>query len=344
MVTSRIKEKKSRGMYSMIISQTPVRISLFGGGTDISSYYKLQSPGMVLNSSINKYIYVTVKKNFFNKIAISSEDSEVVSNNNEIHHDLVRETMRYIGIESGVDISIMSDVPSNGTGLGSSSALTVGLLHSLLTLKKRTVTAEELARLACEIEIDVLGAKIGKQDQYIAAYGGLKIFQFYDDESVSQTDVLLTDQQLKILNSNLLLFYTGRNRSASHILGNQHKKAITNAALLSAMKKHVDDALEFINLGELDSMGGLLDINWKLKRQLAEGISNKDIDDLYKMALECGARGGKITGAGGGGFLLLYCPLQYQLNLRDALHGYQELNFNLTNHGSKIIYNDELDT
>jgi D-glycero-alpha-D-manno-heptose-7-phosphate kinase len=322
----------------MIITQTPLRISFAGGGTDFRDYY-VRSGGCVLSTAIDKYIYVVIKERFDDRIRIGYSRTEMVEAVDEIEHELVREAMRRVGIVRGVEISTMADIPSEGSGLGSSSSVTVGLLHALYAYKGVLVTPDQLAREACEIEIDVLGKPIGKQDQYIAAFGGVRLIQFHPDDSVAAEVVPLTDERRLRLGENLLLFYTGITRRADDILSAQKENIEAKAATLDLLKAQTVDIYEALTGDNLNRVGRILDAGWKHKRQLADKISNAEIDALYDRALDAGAIGGKIAGAGGGGFLLLYCTPDRQTAVREVLRGMKELPFALERDGTKVIFN-----
>jgi len=323
----------------MIISQTPLRISFAGGGTDFKDYYENFGGGIVLSSAIDKYIYVIIKKRFDKMIRIGYSTTEMVSNVDEIRHDLVREGLKKVGIDGGVEISTMADIPSTGSGLGSSSAVMVGLLNAMYAYKGMLKTAEELACEACEIEIDILKKPIGKQDQYIAAYGSLRQITFKENGSVIVESVEIDENVKERFNSNLLLFYTGKKREASNILSEQKKNINTFCDTLSKMKNMVSEMKESLLEEKIDDFGHLLQKGWNFKKNLASKITNSFIDDIYKKALDAGALGGKIAGAGGGGFLLLYCPYDKQPKVRKALPMLQELKFNFERDGTKIIFN-----
>jgi D-glycero-alpha-D-manno-heptose-7-phosphate kinase len=322
----------------MIITQTPLRISFAGGGTDFHDYY-VRSGGCVVSTAIDKYIYVIIKERFDGKIRIGYSRTEMVDEVGEIEHELVREAMRRVGIERGVEISTMADIPSEGSGLGSSSSVTVGLLHALYAYKGILVTPDQLARQACEIEIDTLGKPIGKQDQYIAAFGGLRLIQFHPDNSVSVEAVPLSDEKRRRFGESLLLFYTGITRRADHILSEQKDNIESKAAILDQLKAQTADICEALTSDNMNRVGRILDAGWRHKRQLAGKISNTEIDALYDRALDAGAMGGKIAGAGGGGFLLLFCPPDRQTTVREALRGLKELPFSLERDGTKVIFN-----
>lgn len=322
----------------MIIVQTPLRTSLFGGGTDFPGYY-LEHGGCVLTSAIDKYIFVTIKRRFDNKLRVGYTHTELVDSVDEIHHELIREALRVTGIDHGVEITTMGDIPSEGSGLGSSSTVTVGALHAMYALNRELVMAEQLAKEACRIEIDVLGKPIGIQDQYIAAYGGLRFMEFLPGTGeVRSTRVNLTPATKRQLNHNLLLFYTGVTRKADSILSEQKENIRSRESVLEEMKQIAHTACDKLQQGDVDAIGDLLHESWMLKKQLASKISNSDVDDLYDIARKAGATGGKIAGAGGGGFLLLYCPPGRQEHLRSEMHMLQELPFNLGQDGSKVIF------
>ena len=322
----------------MIITQTPLRISFLGGGTDFREYF-LKEDGWVLSSAIDKYIFVTIKERFDDKIHVGWTRTERVDHVHELQHELVRECLRKTGIERGIEISTMGDIPADGSGLGSSSTVTVGLLNAMYTYMGTPKEQETLAREACEIEIDILGNPIGIQDQYIAAYGGLRFIHFGRDGQIRVESVKIEREQLRRFNQNLMLFYTNITRKAGSILDEQVQRIDDTYGILYELKKLALDARGALESGEFDDLGQLMHAGWALKRQLASRISNSNIDDLYDAALKAGAYGGKIAGAGGGGFLLLYCPRAHQDSVRKTLHGLSELSFHLESDGSKVIFN-----
>jgi len=322
----------------VIIVQTPLRVSFFGGGTDFPSFY-CEEGGAVLSSAIDKYIFITIKNRFDQKLRIGYTQTEMVDGVNEIHHELIRESLRKTGILQGVEVTTMGDIPSEGSGLGSSSTVTVGALHAMYAFMGEMVTAERLAQEACEIEIQTLGKPIGVQDQYIAAYGGLRFLEFAQTGEVTTQRLQLETAACRRLNENLLLFYTGATRRAATILGEQQSRIRERKAVLCELKGMAYQALDALQAGDVDKIGELLDVSWQLKKQLASKISNSSIDEIYTAAKQAGALGGKITGAGGGGFLLLYCPHDKQEAVRHALADLQELPFQLEQDGSKVIFN-----
>ena len=321
----------------MIISQTPLRVSFAGGGTDFSRYYR-EHEGAVVSSAIDKYVYVVVVPRFDELIIVNYSKKETVEHVDDLKHELVREAMRRTGVENGVEITTLADVPSEGSGLGSSSTVTVGLLHALYTYKGRLATAEQLAREACEIEIDICGKPIGKQDQYIAAYGGICQFNFRKDDSVDVKQFRRSAELFHGLSRNLMMFYTGRTRKAGNILSVQDQRTSQNLEQLHCLKALVARTAEALDRLRLWEVGRVLNDGWQLKRQLADGISSPEIEGMYDLALGAGASGGKICGAGGGGFLLLYCDPAHHKSVRKAMEGYRELPIALDPDGSKIIF------
>lgn len=324
----------------MIISQTPLRVSFAGGGTDIPSYY-LKHGGAVTGAAINKYMYVIVSRRFDNKIYVNYSRKEIVDDVRQVQHELVREAMLRCGVLSGVEVTMLADVPSEGSGLGSSSCLTVGLLHALYGFRGELVTAETLAREACEIELGACGKPIGKQDQYLAAYGGLCYIEFQQDDAVAIERICLDLESFRQLNARLLLYYTGRTRSASAILHEQEKRIAENGSHLRDLKELALKARLALRNESFPELGPIMHQGWMIKRQLGPGISTSDIEEMYCRALRAGASGGKITGAGGGGFLLLVCDPERQRGLREAMNDYRDLPISLEPHGSRIIFRSD---
>jgi D-glycero-alpha-D-manno-heptose-7-phosphate kinase len=322
----------------VIIVQTPLRVSFFGGGTDFPSFYCAEG-GCVLSSTIDKYIFVTAKRRFDNMLRVGYTRTEMVESIDQIQHELIRESFRMTGITHGVEVTTMGDIPTAGTGLGSSSTVTVGALHALYTLLGDIVPSERLAREACEIELTKLAKPIGIQDQYIVSFGGLRFLEFLPDGRVVAQKIELESAKSRRLNESLLLFYTGTQRSADTILQEQKANIVDRRMVLREIKRLAYDARKEVMAGNVDAIGELLHEGWVLKKQLASQITNAEIDRMYEDALHAGAIGGKITGAGGGGFLLLYCPVEKQDGVRAALHTYQELPFGLEPDGSKVIFN-----
>ncbi|MFQ3549988.1 MAG: GHMP kinase [Armatimonadota bacterium] len=322
----------------MIITQTPLRISFAGGGTDFKDFYK-QGYGSVVSTAIDKYIYVIVKERFDNKIRVGYTKTEMVDSVDDIQHELVRESMKMVGITNGIEIATMADIPSEGSGLGSSSTVTVGLLNALYAHKGENVSAELLAKQACEIEIDILGKPIGKQDQYIAAYGGLKHFSFYGNGDVFVKNIELDEVKRHQLSESLLLFYTGTTRKADDVLIKQKNNIEATTHLLKEMRDIADNLAQSLIQGDICAIGEALKIGWKKKKQLAEGITNGTIDEMYELAMNAGAAGAKVTGAGGGGFFLICTPPENRSQVRESLSHLRELPIGLSRDGSKIIFN-----
>lgn len=322
----------------MIIVQTPLRISLFGGGTDFPSFF-MEEGGCVLSSAIDKFIFVAIKERFDSKLRIGYTQAEMVDEIDQIRHELIRESLRLTGIERGVEITTMGDIPSEGSGLGSSSTVTVGALHAMYTYRGEIISAERLAREACAIEIETLKKPIGVQDQYIAAYGGLRYFEFLPGGEVRSEKIKISPEAQRVLNDNFLLFFTGTTRQSSSILKEQTNNIKDRLSELREIKQMTCQARSDIEKGNFDALGVLIHESWQLKKRLAGTISNGHINEIYKSARRAGATGGKITGAGGGGFLLLYVPYKHQNKVRTALNGLQELPFRLEADGTKVIFN-----
>ncbi len=321
----------------MIISQTPLRISLCGGGTDFKGYYEKEE-GFVVSTAIDKYVYVIVKERFDDKIYVDYARKEIVDSIDEIKHELVREAAKKSGITNGFEVAMLADIPSEGSGLGSSSSLAVGLLNAFYTFQGVQVTHEQLAREACEIEIDILGKPIGKQDQYIAAYGGLSTVKFKKDGSVEVGKVNLHGDLKRKLGGNLLLFFTNTTRKAASILEEQQANIDDTMEFLNKIKQLAFDAVAALEAGEIDEIGNLLAKNWELKKKLSSNISNPYIDEMYNLAMTGGATGAKIAGAGGGGFLMTYCPRMSQDDMRANMAAYREFPFLLESFGSRIMF------
>ena len=322
----------------MIITQTPLRIGLLGGGTDLPDYYR-EHGGRVLNCAIDKYVYVIVKQRFDDEIYVNYSKKEIVSRVEDLEHELVREAMWMTGVTNGVEITTLADIPSSGSGLGSSSAVTVGLLHALFAYRGRQVTAEELADRACTIEIDRCGKPIGKQDQYIAAYGGIRDIRFGPGDQVAAEELELPPAARRDLQRHLMLFYTGVTRSANSILAEQTANIKATRDQLDILRDLAGLAVDRLRSGDVDAVGEAMRKGWEAKRQLATGISNAQVDSAVDRALEAGASGAKLTGAGGGGFLLVICPMERQRAVRSSLADMRELPVKLDRLGSRIVLN-----
>jgi D-glycero-alpha-D-manno-heptose-7-phosphate kinase len=320
----------------MIISRTPFRISFAGGGTDLAAFYRSE-PGAVVSTAIDKYMYVTVNKYFDDSIILKYSKTELVEHVRQVRHPLLRECMALTGYERGVEITSMADVVG-GTGLGSSSSFTVGCLHALHAFKGEYVPAERLAAEACEVEIGRVGEPIGKQDQYVAAYGGFQFIEFMPDEKVRVSPIIAPPDKLDKLFRRLMLFYTGKTRGASDILRRAAAGFKRNMPHLRELRSMADSARRTLQQGSIEEFGSILHEGWLLKKRLEKGISNPSIDKAYERARREGAKGGKILGAGGGGFLLLFVPLDRQEGVRRAMKGWREISFHPEPEGSKIIY------
>ena len=325
----------------MIIVRTPLRISFVGGGSDLKAFYE-KKDGMVLSSAIDKFVYVIVKERFDDKIYINYSRKECVERVDEIEHDLVREAMKITGVEKGIEITTLADIPSEGSGLGSSSSITVGLLHAFYTYQNVLVTAEQLAEEACRIEIDIIGKPIGRQDQYAAAFGGINKFIFYKGDIVERRPISLDYEVFMRFSSSLLLYYTGITRSADAILSRQRKN-FSNSEKFEVMCEMVALTKLFrraLQEGDIETCGKLLDDNWRLKQKMASGITNGKITEMYEKAKRAGALGGKIAGAGGGGFLILSMAKEIQNAIFKVMKDYRGLAFMLERSGSKVIFDD----
>ena len=321
----------------MIITKTPFRVSFCGGGSDLAAFYE-QYGGCVLSTSINKYMYISIHP-YFNEhqTLLKYSENELVDDIKDIKHKIFNVVLNDMGV-SGVEISSTADVPG-GTGLGSSSTFTVGLLHTLYCYKGKFASKAKLAKEACEVEIEQLGSPIGKQDQYAAAFGGLNFIRFNKDGSVSVSPIMMQAETYKRLQNNLLMFYTGTTRSANSILSEQ-KKNISQDSKNENLRKMcslAEDMKRSLEHNDLSSFGSILNQSWELKRTLASGISNPEIDQAYARAMESGALGGKLLGAGGGGFLLFYCESERQEALRKNI-GLKEFDFSFEQDGTSIVY------
>ena len=321
----------------MIITKTPFRISFCGGGSDLPDFYRLYG-GCVLSTSINKYMYISIHPYFYpNQVALKYSENEIVDDVNQIRHSIFRQVLTDRNIQ-GVEIVSTADVPS-GTGLGSSSAFTVGLLHTLNCYQGKYASKAELAKEACEVEIEKLGNPIGKQDQYAAACGGLNFISFHKDDTVSVEPIVCKRETIEQLQNNLVMFYTGIKHNANEILAEQKKKTTEadktkNLLAMCGLAREMKQSLE---QNQLEDFGRLLHENWLLKRELASKVSNSQIDIIYDTAMKNGATGGKLLGAGGGGFLLFYCEKDKQKKLEEVL-GLQRFEFKFERDGSSVAY------
>jgi D-glycero-alpha-D-manno-heptose-7-phosphate kinase len=322
----------------MIITRTPLRISFAGGGTDLPSFYRKYGGGAVTSAAIDRYVHVLVNDKFDQSIRIAYSKTENVDRLEDLQHGLVREAMRRTKVTDSLEVHTIADIPGEGTGLGSSSALTVGLLNALYAHRGVLKDPAELAEEACQIEIDDLSGTLGKQDQYIAAFGGLRHFQFQEDDTVRTTPIPLTSAERDLFSEHLSLFYTGLTRKAEGVLKGQDARTGQNVDALRAMVGLADQTRDAFLRRDWAAVGQLLDDGWKLKRTLSAGISNEQIDAAYDSAKAAGAWGGKITGAGGGGFLLVAHPPERHAQIANALSPMRRLPVRITPEGSRILF------
>jgi len=327
----------------MIVCRTPLRMSFVGGGSDLPSYYR-RNGGAVLSTSIDKYMYVTVNKKFDNKIRLSYSITENEDNIQQINHPIVRNTLEFLNIQGGIEITSISDIPSQGSGLGSSSSYTVALLHALHAYEGKKISKEELGSLSSYIEIELCGDKIGKQDQYAAAFGGLNLIEFNEDDTVQVSPIRCKPETIRKMEDSIIVFYTGRTRRASNLLSEQsnNMKQVTKRKLMSNMVSLTYEMRDLLENDDIESMGELLNKNWQLKCQLTEGISDFQIDSWYDKGIKAGASGGKLLGAGNGGFLMFFAPKEKHIIMIEALKDLQRVPFSFENEGSKIVFSDQI--
>ena len=325
----------------MMISRTPLRVSFCGGGSDLAAYYR-NSPngGCVTSLSLAAYIHVTINRRFGDDIRLSYSKTEIVDDYEALEHELVREAMRITGVTSGVEITTIADIPSRGTGLGSSSAVTVGLLNALHTFAGRQVDPEQLAAQACQIEIETLGQLIGMQDQYGCAMGGVNHIRFIPDGSVRVEPLDLEQDILARIENEFTLLYSGRTRSATKILQQQSANTADRMQHLDSMCQQAELARDLLLSGELEELGRLLHEGWSLKKELASGITIPEIDSLYQTIIGCGASGGKLLGAGGGGFILFHGDNAVRQRVAEALPDNKMLPLKVESSPSRIIFDD----
>jgi D-glycero-alpha-D-manno-heptose-7-phosphate kinase len=334
----------------MIITKTPLRVGLLGGGSDLPDFYKKYGCGLCINFTIDKYVYVIVKKRFDDYIYLKYSDNEIVHKNNinEIKHDFIRETLNYLDIDFGLEIINFADIPTKGTGLGSSSSFLVGLLHALYIIQGVLPDKEQLVDDACYIETIRCNKPIGYQDQIAAVYGGLNACHFYSEPSFNESINYWVENINYIdIQDDILLYYTNITRESKDILS-QQKNNIYDDVIFNNMVKNVQIAKQGLhNLieGNHNSIGNLLDENWKLKKTFSLNVSNNELDNIYNFALSSGAIGGKITGAGGGGFFVFYVPKKVQHHFKENFKieypNLREMPFKIDSYGSRVLLNVE---
>jgi len=324
----------------MIITRSPLRITLGGGGTDLPSYYREHS-GFLIAAAIDKYVYITLHQTFVQDLILKYSKLERVASVDEVEHPIIREAMKLVGVQAAnLEMTSMADIPA-GTGLGSSGSFTTALLKALHTLQKNLIHPSELAEQACEVEITKLREPIGKQDQYIAAYGGLTCFRFMPDGRVEAWPLKISEEALYNLEDNLLLFFTGYSRAASTILKEQDDKSknadaamVENLHFVKDLAKRSQKALEN---GDFPEFGQLMDVHWQRKKERSGAMSNPQINQWYDEAMKNGAIGGKLIGAGGGGFLMFYAADKSSLRHTMRLHGLKEVRFRFDFEGTKVL-------
>lgn len=321
----------------MIITRTPFRISFAGGGTDLPSFYREYGGGAVTSAAIDRFIHVLVNEKFDRSIRVAYSRTENVDSVDDLQHGLVREALRLTQVHRAVEVHTIADIPGEGTGVGSSSSLTVGLLNALHAYKGELVEPTRLAEEACRIEINILHGTQGKQDDYIAAFGGLHFFEFRADETVRVYPLPLARTDLDALSAHLSLFYTGTARSAQPILKEQDARTGSNRDALLRMRDLAAAMRDALVARDWDRAGALLDEGWSLKRGLTSGISNAQIDEWYARGKSAGALGGKITGAGGGGFLLMFHPPERSAQVAQALLPLERMAVRISPEGSRIL-------
>jgi len=324
----------------MIITRSPLRITLGGGGTDLPSYYR-QFGGFLISAAIDKYVFVNVMRPFVPGIFLKYSQLEKVKAVDEVQHPIIREAIRMLDFKTPqLEITTLADIPA-GTGLGSSSSFATALLKALFAHRRRLILPDELARLACQIELDILKEPIGKQDQYIAAYGGITCFNFNQDDSVNAYPVPISMETLFDLEDNLLLFFTGFSRSASSILKDQDKRSKEmDEAMLSNMHYVKELGLrskDSLVAGRTSEFGDLMREHWEHKRRRSSGMSNPQIDEWYDLGMKNGALGGKLVGAGGGGFLMFYAEDHHRLRHAMSKAGLEEMRFRFDFEGTKTL-------
>ena len=326
----------------MIISKTPLRMSFFGGGSDFKDYFHRTSIGYgsTISTSVDMYVYITVNKRFDGKYRLVYNESELVDDVSKIKHNIIRNALKIVPVDCGIEIIYMADIPIAGIGIGmaSSSALAVGVLNALHAFKGEHVSPDQLAREACHLEIDLMGQPIGIQDQYAVAYGGFNRYRFHRDDTVSVEPVICPEDAMRQLKKSFMLFFTGITRDSGTVLSEQKSNIDSRIPQLDELVRTVDVAYSKLAKNDVNEWGRMLHESWLTKKKLASKISNPEIDTMYETAIEAGALGGKVLGAGGGGFLLLFVPEEKQSAVRNALGEYKCVDFDFSSQGSQIIF------
>lgn len=324
----------------MIISKTPFRVSFAGGGSDLPDFYR-HGYGAVVSSAIDKFVYLAIHRFFEPRFMLKYSQTETADSIDAIKHPLIRECLRFAGTKEFLEITSFADIPSSGSGLGSSSSFSVGLLNALLALQGRMPSYETCAAGACDVEIERLGEPIGKQDQYAAAYGGMNYIRFNADGSVHVDPIILDRSTRDALDDRLLLFFTGVTRKASGILAEQRQNIATDRQRfdnLARIRDQADELRAALAKGDIDALGSTMHEGWLRKKQMASGVSNPDFDAIYETARAAGAQGGKILGAGGGGFFLFYVDPARRQAVIDSLSKLRHVPMQLERQGTRIIY------
>jgi D-glycero-alpha-D-manno-heptose-7-phosphate kinase len=324
----------------MIISRTPLRMSFVGGGSDLPEFYRKHG-GAVLSTAVDKYVYVTVNKKFDDGVRVAYSRTEEVTSAEHVQHPLVRHGLQILGVKGGVEITTVADIPSKGTGLGSSSSFTVGLLNALGAFQGRHMSSERLATDCCRIEIEICGEPIGKQDQFAAAYGGLNVIEFKKDDTVDVHPLIIESEVRRRIEESIIVFYTGIIRSASAVLKQQNaaiKSDLSKEDVLRQMAALSYELRDALQDGKVDAFGEILHKNWMLKKSLATEISNSEIDAWYEAARAAGATGGKILGAGAGGFLMFSAPPARHDRITGALSPLRRIPMRFESLGSRVIF------
>jgi len=323
----------------MIISRTPYRISFFGGGTDYPNWY-LKNGGQVLSTTIDKYLYISCRylpPFFEHRLRLVWSNIETVQNSKDLNHPAAREVLKFLGIDNGLEIHYDGDLPGR-SGLGSSSSFTVGLLNAIYAYQGKIVSKHRLAKESIYIEQDIIQETVGSQDQVNAAYGGLNKIQFSTSGEIVVNPITVSQSRIEQMNNNLMLFYTGIMRTAEDVAKSYVKDILKKEKQLNTMHSMVDDAIDIITNGDLKDFGLLLNEAWEKKRSLSKSVSNSKIDEIYSLAISAGALGGKLSGAGGGGFLQLYVPMEKQAKVKKILSKLLYVPFKIDQTGSQIIF------